>query len=121
MGYGKFCALDGSIDCIGLEALQCIAEAGPDRIIRGIRLTAHPPVCHQPWQLTVDGCFAGQVTSAVWSPRFGANVGLGLVEQDHWSTGQMVEVHVPTACIRQVLYANCHSRTRHRPIAGWTS
>ena len=96
MGYGKFCTLDGSIDCIGLAALQRIAEAGPDRIVRGIRFDGPPcPPCHHPWRLTVEGRFAGQVTSAVWSPRFGANVGLGLVEKDYWSPRHIVEVHRP--------------------------
>jgi len=96
LGYGRFCTLDGSIDCIGLEALQRIAETGPDRIVRGIRFDGPPcPPCHQPWRLTTDGRFAGQVTSAVWSPRFGANVGLGLVEQDDCAPGTIVQVHRP--------------------------
>lgn len=96
LGYGKFCTLDGSIDCIGLAALQQVATTGPDRIIRGVRFDGVPcPPCHIPWPMSVDGAFAGNITSAAWSPRFGANVGLGLLERGYWTIGQTVDVSLP--------------------------
>ena len=96
MGYGKFCTLDGSIDCIGLSALQKIAAAGPDRMVRGVKFGGPAcPSCHTPWRLTVADSSAGSVTSAVWSPRFDCNIGLGLVERDYWEPGQPVIVEMP--------------------------
>ena len=96
MGYGRFCTLDGSIDCIGLAALQDIAATSPSRMIRGIKFDGPPcPACYTPWPVRVEGSPVGQVTSAVWSPRFKANIGLSLVDHPYWQAGQAVTVALP--------------------------
>lgn len=100
-GYGKFCRLDGAIDCIGLAALQDIAASGPDRMIRGIRFDGAPcPACYTPWPVSVAGEEVGQVTSAAWSPRFRANIGLSLVEHKYWQAGQPVSATTPDGAQR---------------------
>ena len=37
----------------------------------------------------------GSVTSAVWSPRLGTNVAIGMLEEPHTAVGSQVEVHCP--------------------------
>ncbi len=87
----RFCRLDGTIDCIGLEALQQIAVTGPQRRIRGLRFDGDPcPPCQHPWSLRVGDLFAGQVTSATWSPRFEQNVALAMLERKYWDEGTEV-------------------------------
>lgn len=99
MGYGKFCQLDGSIDCIGLAALQQIARTGPGRMIAGVKFDGPPcPSCHNPWPVRAAGEGGGQVgrvTSAAWSPRFRCNIGLSLVDDGYRDEGHAVNVTLP--------------------------
>jgi hypothetical protein len=37
----------------------------------------------------------GQITSAIWSPRLKTNVGLSLIDADHWDPGTPVSVTFP--------------------------
>jgi dimethylsulfoniopropionate demethylase len=91
-GLGKYCRIDGAIKHIGLEALQEIAAAGHRREIRGLLFDGDrcPPPRH-PWPLAADDRAAGYVTSAAYSPRFGANVALAMLERDFWEPGSEVE------------------------------
>jgi len=96
MGYGRFCTLDGSIDCIGLAALQAIAADGPSRMIRGVSFEGPPcPSCHVPWPVHAGTQQVGQITSAAWSPRLKANIGLSLIDRDWLEAGQQLTVHLP--------------------------
>lgn len=96
LGYGKFCTLDGSIDCIGLIALQQIEHQGPARMIRGIRFDgAACPACSRPWPVLADGVQVGMITSAAWSPRHSTNISLALMDRGFWDTGQLVTVERP--------------------------
>ena len=96
MGYGKVCTLDGSIDCIGLQALQAISAAGPSKVIRGVRFEGPPcPSCHVPWPVHTGERQIGQITSAAWSPRLKANVGLSLIDRSYLEAGQQVQVTLP--------------------------
>jgi len=47
------------------------------------------------WALTVDGEQVGEVTSAVWSPRLQANVGLGMTLIEHTAVGSRLMVDAP--------------------------
>jgi dimethylsulfoniopropionate demethylase len=96
MGFGRFCRLDGTIDCIGLEALQRIEAAGPTRAIRGVRFGEVPgPACTTPWPVHCGDIEVGQVTSAAWSPRLKTHVGLSLIDCAHWDPGTDVTVTLP--------------------------
>jgi len=96
MGFGKFCRLDGSIDCIGLDALRRIDASGLRRTIRGVRFEGPQcPVCMTPWPVMAGEINVGQITSAVWSPGLRSNVGLSLIDRDHWEQGRPVTVLLP--------------------------
>ena len=102
MGYERFCSLDGSIDCVGLSALQKISADGPARKICGIRFDgpACPP-CYVPWPVRVGDQQVGQITSAVFSPRLNTNIGMSLVDRGSWDAGQTVSIYMPDNKVRQ--------------------
>jgi dimethylsulfoniopropionate demethylase len=93
IGLGKFCTLDGSIDYVGRQALQRIAALGPARKIRGVIFDGDPcPTCATPWPVMVSGQMVGQITSAIWSPRLNANVGLSMIKSGYEYAGQNIVV-----------------------------
>ena len=92
-GFEQYCQLDGSIDFIGREALQRIAQQGPARLIRGIIFDGDAcPPCQYPWPVTVDGNSIGFVTTAIWSPRFEANIALAMMDKGYWEPGSQIKV-----------------------------
>ena len=94
IGLEKFCTLDGSVDCLGRDALHRTAQAGITRQIRGVLFDGGPcPTCAEPWPVHAGDDQVGQITSAIWSPRLKRNVGLSLIDRGHWDTGQPVTVH----------------------------
>ena len=96
LGLGKFCNLDGSVDFIGLKALQEIAANGVEREIRGVTFDGDPcPTCSTPWPVMVGDLQVGQITSAIWSPRLKRNVGHSFIERSHWEIGQELVVIIP--------------------------
>lgn len=100
-GLEKYCRLDGAIDFIGREALGRIAAAGPARQIRGLRLEGAPcPPCTAPWPVSRDATPAGEVTTAVWSPRFEANLAFAMMQRGHWEPGTQVMVELPDGGLR---------------------
>lgn len=101
-GFGQFCQLNGSVEYIGLPALQAIGESGPARQIRGIIFDGDAcPPCQFPWLLASAGEYAGYVTSAVWSPRFEANVALGMLEKAYWNAWTRVTLDCGDGVTRQ--------------------
>lgn len=101
LGLAKFCALDGSVECLGLAALQDLAHRGVSREIRGLRFAGGPvPTCSTPWPVMVADRQVGQITSGIWSPRFRENVGLSLIDRGYWDIGQKVSVHTPDGAAR---------------------
>lgn len=101
LGLGKYCKLDGSVDFVGLKALQRIAQEGVKREIRGLVFGGNRvPACSKPWAVTVGKRQVGQITSGIWSPRLKANVGLALIDRGFWDIDQPVEVHTQDDLIR---------------------
>ena len=93
-GMARYCSFEPEVDYIGKEALATIRTNGPQRMIRGVLFDGDKtPACANAWTLTVDGQFAGQITTAIWSPRLGRNVSLGMLEKNYWNKGQSVVVH----------------------------
>ena len=39
-----------------------------------------------------DGTVIGEVTSGIWSPRLGCNVGMSMIARGHWDAGTAVIV-----------------------------
>ncbi|MFD2741109.1 dimethylsulfoniopropionate demethylase [Sulfitobacter aestuarii] len=95
-GLGKFCQPQAVADCIGRDALLRAQETGPTRQIRAIEIAGHDlPRSDRAWPLLAAGQRVGQVTSAAWSPDFGVNVAIGMVDASHWDAG--TELQVETA------------------------
>lgn len=93
IGLGKFCSLDNPVECLGRDALNDIARAGPERQIRGVQFGNTPcPTCVEPWPVLYDDNPIGAITSAIYSPRLDANVGLGMIERGFWEHGLNVSV-----------------------------
>jgi len=96
IGLGKYCKLDGSINFFGRNVLQKIANEGVKRHIRGVLFNGDVcPTCEIPWPVIVDHNIVGQITSAIWSPRINANVGLSIIDCNWWNCGQSVVVQLP--------------------------
>ena len=96
IGLGKYCKLDGSIDFIGLKSLQKILLNGIKRQIRGVLFKgSRCSTCSIPWPIMVGDKKVGDISSAIWSPRLEANVGLAMIDRDFWNVGQIVSVQMP--------------------------
>ncbi len=94
IGLGKYLCLDGSIDCVGINALRVIAEEGPHQEIRGVQFDGAPcPTCAIPWPVIADNSTQiGQITSAICSPRLKRNIGLSMISKEYWDPGTKVTV-----------------------------
>ena len=51
--------------------------------------------CSTPWPIMVGDKKVGDITSAIWSPRLEANVGLSMIDREFWKMGQIVSVQMP--------------------------
>jgi dimethylsulfoniopropionate demethylase len=114
-GLGRYCALDAPIEAIGIEALRRQAETGLTRQVAGLVIDDDPvPPNRDPWPVTAGAERVGSVTSAVWSPRLGANVALGMVEIGHTPPGTKLLVHAPdgerTAVVSEVPFPGASQR-----------
>ena len=90
------CCLDGSLNYIGREALQKIAETGPTQRIRGVIFEGEPtPPCASPWPIMADGKQVGYTTTVVWSLQLKKNLSLAMIEAEFWNAGQNVQVETP--------------------------
>ena len=100
-GLERYCHLDGP-DFLGKAALQKIRDEGPARMIRGVLFDGDPvPACREPWSVAVAGAKAGHVSSAVYSPRMGANIGVAMMDRGYWESGTPVTVTLPDGSLRE--------------------
>ena len=101
-GFGPLCHLGDDVDYIGKAALRKLAERGPQRLLRGFKFGGGPtPPCGKPFPVTCDdGRVVGQITSGIYSPRLGCNVGMSMVEKSHWDFGTRLYVHTPDGAVR---------------------
>lgn len=82
--------------CFGGRALrETLESGGPERMIRAIEIEGEIGPCLAAWPMFKDGVDAGQVTSAAFSPEFGVNVAIGMVEKAFWDTGTELTVETP--------------------------
>ncbi|MFV1602715.1 dimethylsulfoniopropionate demethylase [Phaeobacter sp. JH20_24] len=96
LGLGKFCKLDGSVNFVGLKALQKIQNDGVSREIRGLKFGGtRVPTCSVPWPVFAGNKQVGQITSGIWSPRLNANIGLSMIDRGFWDIGQDVRIETP--------------------------
>lgn len=83
VGLGDLVAFDAG-PFIGDEALRHVRDAGPARRLRGIAIDGpRMQTLLRPQAILDDGGRQlGMVRAAMWSPRFGRNIGLALVDAD---------------------------------------
>jgi len=96
IGLGKYCHREAMEVCIGGKNLLAEKRNGPKQIIRGITIDGDKvPGCITPWPLKNEtGEKVGQITSATWSPDFGANLAIGMVNKSHWDYGTSLSVAI---------------------------
>ncbi|KAA3631951.1 MAG: dimethylsulfoniopropionate demethylase [Proteobacteria bacterium] len=94
-GLQKYCNAPEGVEFVGREALARITPANLKRQIRGLIIEGEPvPPCTESWSLASGGKFAGEVSSASWSPDLGYNVALAMVNRDFWEIGTTVSVNI---------------------------
>ncbi|MEL6959147.1 MAG: dimethylsulfoniopropionate demethylase [Pseudomonadota bacterium] len=91
-GLGRFCSTQTAIGCVGRDALLRVAQDGPVKQIRAIRIEGDLPPCDRVWPLMEGQKQVGQVTSAAYSPDFETNVAIGMVRMTHWDPGVDLDV-----------------------------
>jgi dimethylsulfoniopropionate demethylase len=95
-GLAQYCSLDAPIEAIGIEALRRQAAAGVTRQVGGLLIEGEPIRSQRnPWPIIGGGKQVGHVTSAIWSPRLGSNVALGMIAVDHGTIGSRVMIESP--------------------------
>jgi dimethylsulfoniopropionate demethylase len=90
----NYCKEDVEHDFIGKLALEKIRKDGITQKIRGIIFEGSPcSAIGQPLSvLTHDNKEIGQITSGIYSPKIGKNIGLSMILKDYWDIGQSIIV-----------------------------
>jgi len=94
-GLAKYCHLDAPTGCLGHDAL--VAAREPSRQIRPVEIEGSkvPPLAAL-WPLKDKaGTPVGKVSSAAWSPDFGVNVAIAMIDRDHWTARTELVVETP--------------------------
>jgi aminomethyltransferase len=87
---------------IGRDALGRIKAEGVKRKLVGIEIDGDPVEFNATkWPVKVHGEPVGRVTSAIWSPRLGKNIGYAMVPVAHAPLGTAVVVEIPARADRQ--------------------
>lgn len=95
-GFDAFVQLDRATEFLGRPALERIAESGPSRRVRGVRIEADElPMCRERWQVVDGDRQVGEVTSVAMSPSFGCGVAIAMIDASHWDPGTEVSVVAP--------------------------
>ena len=95
LGLDRLIAWDLPDDAsLSIAALKRIRDAGPSRRINGVELDGDPfpGLNNVKWDATIDGARVGKVTSAIYSPRLGKNIGYCWLPADKSTEGQTVTV-----------------------------
>jgi aminomethyltransferase len=79
---------------ISLRALRAIRERGVDRKINGVEIGGDPfpGLNNVKWPVTDGGARIGKVTSAIFSPRLGKNIGFAWLPPDRSALGATVTI-----------------------------
>ena len=95
-GLGRFCDTAEAVGCVGRDALMRMLRDGPARQVRGLRIAGEAVApCTEAWPVSGAGEPAGQVTSAAWSPDFGCNVAIAMIDAAWLEPGTRVSVETP--------------------------
>ncbi|WP_171176245.1 dimethylsulfoniopropionate demethylase [Ruegeria sp. HKCCD8929] len=103
-GLDRYVSANQLGHCFGGRALREQIEAGgPERQIRPIVVEGEIGPCTGSWPLLSEGREVGQVASAAFSPEFGVNVAIGMVERSHWAPGTRIEIETEHGMRRAVV------------------
>jgi len=98
VGLERLVDLDQAADFAGKEALRRIRAEGVKRRLVGVEIDGEPLELNMTkWPVAGEGERIGQITSAVYSPRLGRNIGYAMVPVSHSELGTRLSVDVPEA------------------------
>lgn len=94
LGLDRLVAVDSEVEFIGKDALRRIRDEGVRRRQVGIVIDMDPLIGPNTtfWPVIAAGERAGEVTSAVWSPRLEQNIALAMIAAEHAHVGTQVVV-----------------------------
>jgi aminomethyltransferase len=94
MGLDRLVDFGMSGECLAMDALRRIRERGVQRRIAGVEIDGEPfPALNfTKWPATDGGRPVGKVTSAIYSPRLGKNIGYCWLPSALAVTGTVVDV-----------------------------
>ncbi len=96
VGLGWLVDLDQDADFIGKEALKRIKAEGVTRKLVGVEIGGDPLDLNMiAWPVSTNGTAAGQITSAVYSPRLEKNIGYAMVPIELSTIGSSFGVSTP--------------------------
>ena len=96
VGLGWLVDLDQDADFIGKKALKRIKAEGVSRKLVGVEIGGDPLELNMiAWPVSANGTEAGRITSAVYSPRLGKNIGYAMVPIDLSMVGSTFSVSTP--------------------------
>ena len=89
LGMDHLVNLDIESDFVGKSALACIKEEGVSQLLVGLEIEGPPLVGSndEHWPITKNGQIAGQVTSAIYSPRLNKNIALAMMARQYAENG----------------------------------
>jgi aminomethyltransferase len=96
VGLGRLVDQAKAGDYVGREALARVRQEGVTRSLAGIEIAGDPLELNvERWPVRRDGEVVGRVTSAVWSPRLGRNIGYAMLPVAHAALGRTFTVDLP--------------------------
>jgi glycine cleavage system aminomethyltransferase T len=97
VGLDRLVDLDKEAEFLGRDALRRVRAEGVKRRLAGIEIEGAPIEFNMTrWPVRKDGESIGQVTSAIYSPRLGKNIGYAMVPVAHAALGTEFEVETPS-------------------------
>jgi aminomethyltransferase len=98
VGLDRLVDLNQEADFIGKAALRRIKSEGVERKLSGIVIHGEPlPQNENPWPVVHGGQRIGHVTSCVYSPRLGKNIGYAMLALPWTNLGTDLTVESPNA------------------------
>ena len=93
IGLEKYVSLDSEVDFIGKAALQKQRKVGIKKRLMGIEIDGSkmPPLTI-PKKVSIGGKNVGMITSAVFSPDYGGNIGFAMIKASNAYVGAEVMV-----------------------------
>jgi aminomethyltransferase len=89
-------------DYIGKEALKRVKAEGVRRRLAGVEIAGAPIEFNATkWPVSAGGEPVGRITSAIYSPRLGKNIGYAMVPVEHARLGSKLTVSIPGAGDRE--------------------